>query len=51
MLTTDAYRLFAKMLKNGNPPDAWYTLLVQAKDKASQLHAVAASLENQKIDS
>jgi toxin YhaV len=28
---TDAYRVFAKMLKSGNPPDSWDDLLKSAK--------------------
>ncbi|MBE8167656.1 MAG: type II toxin-antitoxin system YhaV family toxin [Shewanella sp.] len=29
---TDTYRVFAKMLKSGNPPDDWNALLNAAKD-------------------
>lgn len=29
---SDAYRVFAKMLKSGNPPDDWDALLSAAKD-------------------
>lgn len=29
---TDAYRIFKKMLENGNPPDDWKMLLEQAKN-------------------
>lgn len=29
---TDAYRVFTKMLKSGNPPDDWEALLKAAKD-------------------
>jgi toxin YhaV len=29
--TSDAYRTFPRMLKNGNPPDDWSQLLIQAK--------------------
>ncbi len=28
---TDAYAVFARMLKNGNPPDDWAALLAEAK--------------------
>lgn len=28
---TDAYRIFAKMLKSGRPPDDWDELLVEAQ--------------------
>ncbi len=30
---TDAYRIFQKMLKNGNPPDSWDELLKQVHDE------------------
>lgn len=29
---TDAYKVFAKMLKSGNPPDDWEALLKAARD-------------------
>lgn len=29
---TDAYKVFEKMLKNGNPPDGWDELLFEAKN-------------------
>ncbi|NRQ41353.1 type II toxin-antitoxin system YhaV family toxin [Rheinheimera sp. YQF-2] len=29
--TTDAYKVFAKMLKLGNPPDDWDSLLTAAR--------------------
>ena len=28
----DAYAVFAAMLKNGNPPDVWQSLLATCKD-------------------
>ena len=34
---TDAYRVFKKMLENGNPPDDWQMLLAQAKSEVSRL--------------
>ena len=34
---TDAYYVFGKMLGNGNPPDTWETLLVQAKAEGHRL--------------
>ena len=34
----DAYRVFSKMLKNGNPPDDWDQLLVEAQPYRSMLH-------------
>lgn len=41
---TDAYRIFSRMLKNGNPPDAWHTLLAQAKSKASRWSTMPTTL-------
>jgi len=32
---TDAYKVFSKMLKSGNPPDNWNALLNEAKDLES----------------
>jgi toxin YhaV len=29
---TDAYRVFARMLKSGNPPDSWEDLLIAVKN-------------------
>ena len=34
---TDAYRVFNKMLKNGNPPDDWNELLESAKESNNRL--------------
>jgi toxin YhaV len=39
----DAYRVFQRMLKGGNPPDDWEELLVQAKAAAKRLRKVATS--------
>lgn len=35
---TDAYKVFAKMLKAGNPPDDWEELLNEAKAATSSTH-------------
>jgi toxin YhaV len=32
---TDAYAVFASMLRQGNPPDDWDALLRAAKDEAA----------------
>ena len=40
---TDAYRVFNKMLKNGNPPDDWNDLLEAAKGEAGRLKQIAKS--------
>jgi toxin YhaV len=42
--STDAYRVFARMLNSGHPPDDWQALLAQAKGKASRLQAAAAKV-------
>jgi toxin YhaV len=34
---TDAYRIFQKMLKSGNPPDDWNSLLQEAKQQKERL--------------
>lgn len=34
---TDAYRVFKKMLKSGNPPDDWNDLLKDAKSETDRL--------------
>jgi toxin YhaV len=36
----DAYRVFRRMLDNGNPPDSWDDLLKQAKANLKRLHQV-----------
>jgi toxin YhaV len=36
----DAYRVFRRMLDNGNPPDAWDELLKHAKAGSKRLHRV-----------
>ena len=34
---TDAYQVFQRMLKNGNPPDGWLNLLAEAKRAGKSL--------------
>lgn len=36
--STDAYRVFRKMLESGHPPDDWNDLLKEAKDGATRLN-------------
>ena len=38
--STDAYRVFQKMLENGNPPDDWGSLLKESKDESKRLEKV-----------
>ena len=35
--TTDAYRVFQKMLESGHPPDNWHDLLKDAKGETNRL--------------
>ena len=37
---TDAYRVFKKMLKSGDPPDSWDQLLKEAKGDLSRLYEI-----------
>jgi toxin YhaV len=37
---TDAYRVFQNMLKAGNPPDSWNTLLEQARLESNRLQQI-----------
>ena len=37
---TDAYKVFEKMLDNGNPPDDWNSLLLAAKKEEKRLFKV-----------
>lgn len=37
---TDAYRIFQKMLDDGNPPDSWNTLLEQAQLESNRLQQI-----------
>ncbi|MBD2652009.1 type II toxin-antitoxin system YhaV family toxin [Synechocystis sp. FACHB-383] len=39
--STDAYKLFRKMLESGHPPDNWNDLLVEAKSSIERLQKVA----------
>jgi toxin YhaV len=39
----DAYRVFQRMLKGGNPPDDWDELLAQAKAHVKRLQQISAS--------
>lgn len=45
---TDAYKVFEKMLDNGNPPDDWDSLLLAAKKESERLFKV---VRTQKSDS
>lgn len=38
---TDAYQVFRRMLKRGNPPDDWNALLAQAKTSATRFSKTA----------
>ena len=42
--STDAYRVFKKMLESGNPPDNWNELLKDAKGEVHRLSKVTRSL-------
>ena len=42
---TDAYRVFKKMLENGNPPDDWQTLLEQAESKINLLEKTIEQIQ------
>ena len=42
---TDAYRVFQKMLKNGNPPDDWQTLLEQAQKAVNRLEETIEQIQ------
>ena len=39
--STDAYRVFRKMLESGHPPDDWNDLLKEAKSEIDRLRKVA----------
>ena len=45
---TDAYKVFEKMLDNGNPPDDWDSLLLAAKKEEKRLSKI---VRTQKSDS
>ncbi len=36
--STDAYRVFRRMIKSGHPPDDWNSLLDEAKQEHKRLH-------------
>ncbi len=38
--STDAYRVFKKMLESGHPPDDWNTLLEEAKGEINRLEEI-----------
>ncbi|MDR9896760.1 type II toxin-antitoxin system YhaV family toxin [Aetokthonos hydrillicola Thurmond2011] len=38
--STDAYRVFKKMLESGHPPDDWNALLEEAKDESARLERI-----------
>ncbi len=37
---TDAYEVFKKMLKSGNPPDNWQSLLAEVQQETSRLDSL-----------
>jgi toxin YhaV len=37
---TDAYRVFAKMLDSGDPPNTWESLLLTAEDEVDRLNSL-----------
>ncbi len=41
---TDAYRVFKKMLEQGNPPDSWEALLSQAKQTSPHLEKIVDTI-------
>jgi len=43
---TDAYRVFAKMLANGNPPDDWDSLLAAAQLAERELAGIVTPLRS-----
>ncbi|MNN42713.1 Toxin YhaV [compost metagenome] len=43
---TDAYRVFAKMLANGNPPDDWDSLLAAARLAERDLAGIVTPLRS-----
>ena len=38
--STDAYKVFRKMLESGCPPDDWHDLLTEAKSVGDRLHSL-----------
>lgn len=43
---TDAYRVFQKMLDNGNPPDSWQILLEQAQLEQKRIKRMISETDN-----
>lgn len=41
--SNDAYRIFAKMLEGGNPPNDWDELLIEASTEDSVLHQLSGA--------
>lgn len=41
--SNDAYRIFAKMLEGGNPPNDWHELLIEASAEDSVYYQLAAA--------
>jgi toxin YhaV len=39
----DAYRVFEKMLNNGNPPDSWIDLMKQSKIESERLQKIRSN--------
>jgi toxin YhaV len=41
--STDAYRIFGKMIDSGEPPNNWDSLLLAAEDESNRLDAIVKS--------
>jgi toxin YhaV len=48
--STDAYRIFAKMLASGDPPDSWDRLLLASADEIERLDAIVQSTASELDD-
>lgn len=46
---TDAYKIFGKMLDDGNPPDDWDSLLLVAKKEEERLSKVVRTQKNKNV--
>ncbi len=46
--STDAYRVFKKMLESGHPPDDWDELLQAAKDETNRINEAVARSDSSK---
>lgn len=46
---TDAYKIFGKMLDDGNPPDDWDSLLLAAKKEEERLSKVVRTQKNKNV--